>query len=94
MKLACLLSLCIQIKRIGVEEKKWMLDELHALLLSHNAPPIDVPMILNCSRYQDATVCKMRIDGNRNMKEVTKASYIPLSFYKLESKTVFYLIPV
>jgi len=74
LKLACLLSLCIQIKRIDVEEKKWMLDELHALLLSHNAPPIDVPMILNCSRYQDATVCKMRIDGNRNMKEAVLSS--------------------
>lgn len=70
LKLSSLLSMCIRIQSLTTEEKKWMLDNLHALLLSHNAPPIDVPVILNCSRYRDPSACKLRLGGNQRVREV------------------------
>lgn len=62
--------MCVRIKQLDAGVKKWMVDEMHALLISHNAPPIDVPAIMNCSRYRDPLVCKMRMEGNRHIKEV------------------------
>lgn len=74
LKLSSLLSMCIRIQSLTTEEKKWMLDNLHALLLSHNAPPIDVPVILNCSRYRDPSACKLRLGGNQRVREMVLSS--------------------
>ena len=74
LRLASLLSTCIRIKLIVHEEKRWMLNQLHLLLLSPNAPPINVPLIFNSSSIPDASVCKLRINGNQHVQEVRLAS--------------------
>ena len=62
--------MCVRIKLLNADVRKWMIDEMHALLIAHNAPPIDVPAIMNCSSYRDPLVCKMRMEGNRNIRDV------------------------
>jgi hypothetical protein len=78
LKLASLLATCIRIKLISYDEKKWMLNQLHLLLLSPNAPPVNVPLIFNSSAMQDISVCKLRVNGNQAIQEV---NFVFVSFF-------------
>ena len=71
LKLSSLLSMCIRIKLMPCEEKKWMLDHLHKILLSPNSHPLDVPRIMGTSRFRDPTVCKVKINGSQAVKDVS-----------------------
>lgn len=62
--------MCIRIKQLSVDDKKWMLEHLHKILVSENAPPVDIPLIMNACQYRDPTVCKMKLNGSQAIKEV------------------------
>nr|XP_047123873.1 E3 ubiquitin-protein ligase HERC2 isoform X1 [Hydra vulgaris]XP_047123877.1 E3 ubiquitin-protein ligase HERC2 isoform X2 [Hydra vulgaris] len=77
LKIISSLCKCITLKSANTKEKIWMLSKLHFLLLSHNAPPVDIPMIFNCSQTQSTFLCKVRHNGNQHIKEAVSQS--PLS---------------
>ena len=76
LKIISSLCKCITLKLVDTKDKIWMFSKLHALLLSHNAPPVDIPMIFNCSQTQSTFACKLRHNGNQQNKEVATRFFL------------------